>query len=159
MTNQATQNNPTPQKSHSKLFGTDSIMGFEDEAEQSLGRPCRYTNGRSKRTYELTSSIVPRGTSFHGLVELEFSPIACDPVRFSCCCRGLFPGPAELGAINPYAVHDYGEPARQRNDRLFHPAPPGDLHRPGLEPGPFIRTQHALSCFVEHDPHHLVSAA
>src|SRR5665811_1502378 len=40
-----------------------------------LGRPCRYTNGRSKRTYELTSSIVPRGTSFYGLVELEYSPI------------------------------------------------------------------------------------
>src|SRR5450759_2541189 len=136
-----------------------SIMGFENEAEQSIGRPYRQIDGRSKRTNELTSSIVPRGTSFHGLVELEFSPIACDPVRFSCCCRGLFPGPAELGAINPYAVHDYGEPARQRNDRLFHPAPPGDLHRPGLEPGPFLRTQHALSCFVEHDPHHLVSAA
>jgi len=29
-------------------------------------------NGRSKRTCELTSSIVPRGTSFHRLVELEF---------------------------------------------------------------------------------------
>src|SRR5258705_11896527 len=41
-------------------------MGFEDKAEQSLPRPCREMNGRSKRTYELTSSIVPRGTSFHG---------------------------------------------------------------------------------------------
>src|SRR6516162_9597485 len=30
--------------------------------------------GRSKRTHELTSSIVPRGTSFHHLVELEFPP-------------------------------------------------------------------------------------
>jgi|SRR4051812_32438895 hypothetical protein len=40
-----------------------SIMGFEDEAEQSLGRPCRLEDSRSKRTYELTSSIVPRGTS------------------------------------------------------------------------------------------------
>jgi hypothetical protein len=29
--------------------------------------------GRSKRTCELTSSIVPRGTPFHRLVELEFS--------------------------------------------------------------------------------------
>src|SRR5665811_1906468 len=48
---------------------------------------------------------------------------------------------------------------RQGHDRLFHPAAPGDLHRPGLEPGPFLRTQHALSCFVEHDPHHLISAA
>ena len=40
-------------------------MGFEDEVEQSIGRPCRQLNGRSKRHCELTSSIVPRGTSFH----------------------------------------------------------------------------------------------
>src|SRR5665647_2680937 len=59
-----------------------SIMGFEDEAEQSFGRPYRYTNGRSKRTYELTSSIVPRGTPFHRSVELECSPISCDSDGF-----------------------------------------------------------------------------
>src|ERR1700681_1058717 len=47
-------------------------MGFEDEAEQSLGRPCRLTDSRSKRKYELTSSIVPRGTSFHCSVDLGF---------------------------------------------------------------------------------------
>src|SRR5664279_2855373 len=74
------------------LFGIGtrgpSTMGFENEAEQSNGRPYRQTNGGSKRTNELTSSIVPRGTSFHRSVELGFSPIACDPVRFSCCCRG-----------------------------------------------------------------------
>ena len=35
--------------------------------------------GRSKRTCELTSSIVPRGTSVHLLVELELPPIAIDP--------------------------------------------------------------------------------
>src|SRR2546430_8673090 len=40
-------------------------MGFEDEVEQSFGRPCRQCDGRSKQTYDLTSSIVPRGTSFH----------------------------------------------------------------------------------------------
>src|SRR5665811_2053663 len=126
------------------LFGIGtrgpSIMGFEDEAEQSLGRPYRQRNGGSKRTYELTSSIVPRGTSFHRSVELECSPIVIDPARFSCRCD--FPGPAELGSVNPYAVHDYGQPACQRHDRLLHTAAPGDLHRPGLEPGPFIRTQH-----------------
>ena len=82
------------------------MMGVEDEVEQSIGRRCRQCNGRSKRTYELTSSIVPRGTSFHRSVELEFSPIVIDPVSLSCC-RDL-PGPAELGAINPYAVHDHG---------------------------------------------------
>jgi hypothetical protein len=46
-------------------------MGFEDEMEQSDSRPCRQTNDRSKRECELTSSIVPRGTPFHHLVELE----------------------------------------------------------------------------------------
>src|SRR5271168_3824730 len=77
-------------------------MGFEDEVEQSNGRPCRQSNGRSKRTCELTSSIVPRGTSFHHLVELEFPPIALDPARLSCCC-GFLPGPSELSAVNPDA--------------------------------------------------------
>ena len=113
-----------------------STMGFEDEAEQSLGRPCRLTNGRSKRTCELTPSIVPRGTSFHGLVELEIPPIVFVYLRTSCC-RDL-PGPTELSAINPYAVHDHGQPTRQRHDRLFHPAASGDLHGPRLEPAPFF---------------------
>ena len=107
-------------------------MGFEDEVEQSLGRPCRLSDGRSKRTYELTSSIVPQGTSFHRAVELDCSPIVIDPERFSCCCG--FPSPAEFGAVHPYAVHDHGQATRQRYDRLLHAAVPGDLHRPGLEP-------------------------
>lgn len=38
-------------------------MGSEDEAEQSNGRPYRQSDGGSKRPNELTSSIVPRGTS------------------------------------------------------------------------------------------------
>src|SRR5664280_1003012 len=49
-------------------------MGFENEAEQSNGRPYRQIDGRSKRPNELTSSIVPRGTSFHRSVELGYSP-------------------------------------------------------------------------------------
>src|SRR5450756_1585694 len=101
-------------------------MGFEDEVEQSVTRPvtrpCRQIDDRSKRTCELTSSIVPRGTSFHRSVELGFSPIGFNPARFSCCCRGLFPGPAELSAINPYAVHDHGQSARQGHNRLLHSA-------------------------------------
>ena len=59
-------------------------------------------------------------------------PIGFDPAPLSCC-RG-FPGPAKLCAVNPDAVHDHSEPAGQRHDRLFHPAAPGNLHRPGLEP-------------------------
>src|SRR6266566_3928186 len=52
-----------------------SIMGFEDEVEQSFGRPCRECDSRSKRTYDLTSSIVPRGTSFRRWADLRFSRI------------------------------------------------------------------------------------
>src|SRR3989440_9740321 len=62
----------------------------------------------------------------------SFPPIVFDPARLSCCCCGLFPGPAEFGAVNPYTMHDHGQPACQGHDRLFHPAAPGDLHRPGL---------------------------
>src|ERR1700686_4338119 len=134
-----------------------AIMGVENEVEQSNGRPCRSMNGRSKRPNELTSSIVPRGTSFHRRVELEFPPIGFDLVRSSC--RYDLPGPAELGAVNPDTVHDHGQPTRQRDDCLLHPAAPGDFRRPGLEPGPLIGSgQHDLGRFVEHDPHHLVSA-
>ena len=35
-------------------------MGFEDEAEQSYGRPYRQGNGWSKQTCKLTSAIVPQ---------------------------------------------------------------------------------------------------
>jgi hypothetical protein len=91
-------------------------------------------------------TIVPRGTSFHRSVELECPSIGLDAARVSCCCCGLFSGPAELGAVNPYAVHDHSQPVCQGHDRLFHPAAPSDLHRPGLEPGPSCRThQHSTA--------------
>jgi hypothetical protein len=81
-------------------------MGFEDEVEQSFGRPYRQRLGRSKQTCELTSSIVPRGTSFHCSLEFRFSPIAF--VLGQLLVRHDLPGPLELGAVNPDAVHDYG---------------------------------------------------
>ncbi len=68
-----------------------STMGFEDEAEQSIPRPYRQSDGRSKQTCELTSSIVPRGTSFNCRVELEFLPIGFDPVQSSCGLPWLVP--------------------------------------------------------------------
>src|SRR5258708_8248526 len=42
-----------------------SIMGFEDEVEQSFVRPCRQCDFRFNRLYTLTSSILPPGPSYH----------------------------------------------------------------------------------------------
>ena len=78
-------------------------MGFEDEAEQSYRRPCRQTDGRSKRhLHDLTSSVVPRGTSSPPApVEPRVSSYCIfDPKRPSGCCN--FPGPAELGATSTH---------------------------------------------------------
>ena len=44
-------------------------MGFEDGWNDLLGG---LAGGSSKQTCELTSSIVPRGTLFHRVVELGF---------------------------------------------------------------------------------------
>ena len=68
----------------------------------------------------------------------SFLPVVIGFTSASCCCS--FSGPSELGAISPDAVHDDGQPSRQRDNRSFHPAPSGNLHRPGLEPRPFCRT-------------------
>jgi len=121
-------------------IGTRALPSWDPRTRRNnlLGGLGRQSNGRTKRTHELTSSIVPRGTSFHCWVELWFSPIWFALERFSCCCRGLLPGPPELGAVNPDAVHDHGQPASQGDDRLLHPAAPGNLHGPRLEPGPFF---------------------
>src|SRR5262249_13271459 len=113
-------------------------MGSEDKVEQSFERPFRQENGRSKQTCDITSSIVPPDTSVHRLVVLEVSSYRIGSCAASCCCS--FSGPSELAAISPDAVHNHGQPSSQCNDCLFHPAVPGDLHRPGLEPGPFCRT-------------------
>src|SRR5439155_18148334 len=55
------------------LFGIGtrgpSIMGFEDEVEQSFGRPCRQTNGRSKRTCELTGNSESRASRIKARVK------------------------------------------------------------------------------------------
>src|SRR5262245_42274773 len=67
-------------------------MGFEDEVEQSFGRPCRQTDGWSKRTCELTSSIVPRGTSFHRSVEFDFFLSGLNPAPFPAAALARSPG-------------------------------------------------------------------
>ena len=92
-------------------------MGFEDEAEQSNGRPS--DEWQVQRPNELTSSIVPRGTSFHHSVELEFPHIAFDPVRPSCRydARALISMVARSMSSNQRPdtlMQDRSPPARQK---------------------------------------------
>ena len=117
-------------------------MGFEDQLEQSLPRPCREMNGRSKRTYELTSSIVPRGTSFHCGVELDFLLLHWILHRSQAAATSL--------------VHRNSVPST--HSRCMITA----NRRASATIAFFIPRclahQHALGRFVEHHPHHLVSA-
>jgi hypothetical protein len=46
------------------------MMGFEDEVEQSMRRPYRYTNGRSKRT-----NIPPRAYAITSREFEAFCPL------------------------------------------------------------------------------------
>ena len=63
-------------------LGTLALPSWDSRTRwNNLYRGLAVRVGRFKRTCELTSSTVPRGTSFHRLVELEFPPIALDPER------------------------------------------------------------------------------
>ena len=133
-------------------------MGFEDEVEQSKRRPCpTVTAGPSGHA---NSPHPSSREGHHSTAWWSSSFLLSRFGSMSLSCRCGFPGPAELSAINPDAVHDYSQPSRQRDNRSFDAAVPGDLHRPSLEPGPSRRThQHALGRLVEHCSHHRVAAA
>src|SRR5271168_723791 len=121
-------------------IGTRALPSWDPRTRRNNltgGLTVRVTVGPSDRTNSPHPSSREGHLSTAG-VELWFSPIGIDPERFSDCCRGLLTGPPELGAVNPDAVHDHGQPASQGHDRFLHPAAPGDLHGPGLEPRPFF---------------------
>src|SRR5262249_52449195 len=97
---------------------------------------------RSGRNFSAWIGLVPKQHSSGGKDKLGsiskqgdryLRSIWFDPAQLSSHCD--FPSPPERGAVNPDAMHDHGQPTRQRHDRLLPPAMPGDLHRPGLEPG------------------------
>ena len=120
-------------------------MGYEDEVEQSIGRPCRQLNGRSKRHCERTSSIVPRGTSFHHAVELECPPIGIDPLEFS-----MKENPQDRSAQAAKLVESFGGkpeaiyyfPAGTEYDGMVIVTFPDDVARRGK--GSFLERQATL---------------
>src|SRR5215467_14236020 len=122
-----------------------AIDGAETPAFMASRLFAKLSRIRSIAPVNLKTSV-PRCSAY---AYARSPPIAFDPARLSSHWK--LPGPPELRAVNPHAMHDHGQPTRQRHDRLLHPA--------SLEPGPLRRThQHALGRLVEHDPHHLISA-
>ena len=65
-----------------------SIMGFENNVERSLGRPCRSSAGPSGRTNSPHPSS-REGHHCHRLVEFELPPMTFDLSRLSSCCGRL----------------------------------------------------------------------
>jgi hypothetical protein len=62
---------------HGPRFSSESAPRPFHHGVRERGGPIYWSvlpsiGGRSKRTYDLTSSIVPRGTSFHRAVDLRF---------------------------------------------------------------------------------------
>jgi len=82
-----------------------SIMGSEDEVEQSLWRPCRRQVQADMRTHLIhrpARDIIPP------LGGARVS--SCDPER--PLRRHSFSGPSEFSAINPDAMHNHRQPSR-----------------------------------------------
>ena len=130
-------------------------MGFEDEVEQSIGRPCRQTNGRSKRTNELTSSIVPRGTSFHRSVELAFPPIA------DCGSHAAATSRVQRNSVPSTQMRCIMTARRRAKATIafFIPRCLAIFMAQALSHDHLmVRVSMLVGCFVEHHPHHLVPA-
>src|ERR1700737_2312454 len=106
----------------------------KEETEQSDSRTDRGRAIDTRVQSELVSSIVPRGTSLRWIVVLSLRQFG---VRRSDC-RRHFPCPAELGSITPHAMHNHGEPSCQCDDGFFLPPTLGNVHRPCLQPRPFL---------------------
>ena len=126
----------------------------QEETEQSDSRTDRGRAIDTRVQSELVSSIVPRGTSLRWIVVLSLRQFG---VRRSDC-RRHFPCPAELGSITPHAMHNHGEPPCQCDDGFFLPPTLGNVHRPCLQPRPFLHAgQHDLRGLIEQRSHGLVA--
>ncbi|MBP2444200.1 hypothetical protein JOH51_001639 [Rhizobium leguminosarum] len=72
---------------------------------------------------------------------------------------GLLSRPAELTAIRPYSMHDDSQPTGESDSCFLPPPTPGDIHRPGLQPGPLLHDcQQNLRRFIKQRSHHGIAA-
>src|ERR1700730_13945123 len=81
-----------------------------------------------KKSVELTIAIVPAGTSF---------PAVWQDLSISSLGSNLLFRPVELGSIDPHAMQNDRELARDSNLGLAEPVALGEPNPPSLHGGPF----------------------
>src|ERR1700730_16879253 len=101
------------------------------------------------KSVELTIAIVPAGTSFPAVSRNSVMPsLGSNLLR-----------PVELGSIDPHAMQNNRELARDRNLGLAEPIALGEPHPPSLHGGPFWDArQQNPGCFKQITSQHRVAA-
>ena len=135
-------------------------MGFEDEVEQSMPRPCRQTERqvqadmRTHLIHRPARDIIPPlgGNSSFLLLDLILHGFHAAAATCSRVQRNSVPSTQMRCMIT-------ANRRARATIAFFIPRRLAICIAQALSQRPFLRTQHALSCFVEHDPHHLISAA
>ena len=105
-------------------FSTDSALGpfhhgIRRQGGTILPSALLSCDSRFKRTCELTSSIVPRRTSFRLPAELRSEKLHIQGELRDRGCRQSLVGPTKHRAVDPNAMHDDRQPASQSNDCFF----------------------------------------
>ena len=144
-------------------IGTKALPSwdFEDEVEQSLGRPCRQRNGRSKRTcgthliHRPARDIIPPLGGVHNFLLLDLIPHGFHAAAAACSRvqRNSVPSTQMRCIIT-------ANRRARATIAFFMPRRLAICVAQALSQDHFVeRTNRISGRFVEHDPHHLISAA
>src|SRR5260370_16743785 len=131
-------------------------LGFVPPASiADMSEPCRHFafvpivfSNSGFRCGDLTTAIVPAGTSFPAVLR--------EPCDLVCSLRGnLLLRPVELGSVDPHAMQNDRELARDGDFGLTEPISLGEPHPPSLYRPPFRHTgHHHPACFEKITPYH-----
>src|ERR1051325_10446767 len=110
-------------------------------------------SGARTKSDDLTTATVPAGTTFPA-VSRELYDLLVRALRGDCLLR-----PVELGPLDPHAVQDDRELARDSDLRLAEPVALDEPRAPSLESRPFLHAgqQHA-GCLEQIHAEHGVTA-
>src|SRR6202167_6583599 len=133
-------------------------MGFEDEVEQSIGRPCRQLNGRSKR--HANSPHPSSREGHHSTTRWSSSVLLSELILYgfhvATACSLV-----QRNSVPSTQMRCMITANRRASATIafFIPRRLAICIAQALSQDHFLERNHGLSCFVEHRPHHLISTA